>query len=365
MRGGLFLVTMPLACLALAGCSSTGPLQGPGQSVASHTPPAAIPDSKVDDVTRGILMAAGLDPADPAKPRELRRQVAAVVQVRYRGRSYGTALARPAPGKIAFVDPLAVANLLAGTNSKVELARALRGPLIDVDSQDCRFDGRSARKVRKAFKLQKVCPAASGSVWADLDRRSMVVEVHLAAELAALVQDAPTQTAALAAPTLFASQDDLKAGAPQPRVNLLSPELVAAVVAQPEPSPAAAPISLAAPVVLPPLADPAAGASAAQEAPPWSSLLAPAPTAPVSLAKNEPAGSAVPVVLAAPAEPAVQAMPAAAANAGARQPDLLSRSPVVETDESYVAQGSGGYARVVSDSYRPATATTKLFQTKY
>jgi hypothetical protein len=360
MRGGLLLATVPLACLALAGCSSTGPLQGPGQTVASHTPPAA-PDGKVDDVTRGILMAAGLDPADPAKPREIRRQVAAVVQVRYRGRTYGTALARPTPGKIAFVDPTAVANLLAGARSKTELARALRGPLIDVDSQDCRFDGRSARKVRKAFKLPKVCPEAAGSVWADLDRRAMAVEVHLSPELAALVQESPALTTALAAPTLFAPQDDPKTAA-RAAVNLLSPNLVAAV-AQPEPPPAAAPISLSAPVVLPPLADPTAGASVAtQEAPPWSSLMAPAASA------SQPKGDreAAPAVLTTPAERAAPAMPAAIeANAGALQPQALSRSPVVETEDSYMPQISGGYARVVSDSYRPATATTKLFQTKY
>lgn len=368
MRGAVFLVSMPLACLALAGCSSTGPLQGPGQTVASHVPPAAIPDSKVDDVTRGILMAAGLDPADPTKPRELRRQVAAVVQVRYRGKTYGTALARPAPGKIAFIDPIAVANLLAGAKSKAELARALHGPLVDVDSQDCRFDGRSARKVRKAFKLQKVCPSASGSVWADLDRRTMAVEVHLSPDLAALVQDTPTQSVALAAPTLFTPQEDQKQAGPQSVANLLAPDLIAAV-AQPDPSPAAAPISLSAPVVLPPLANPATGAPVvAQDASPWPSLLAPTPTASVMPARGEPAKPAVPVVLAAPQEPATPppVMPAAVvASAGSLRPETLSRSPVTETDDPYMPQVSGGYARVVSDSYRPDTATTKLFRTKF
>jgi hypothetical protein len=380
MRGGLLLVSMPLACLALAGCSSSGPLSGPGPSLAVQAPPRPIPDSKVDDVTRSILMAAGLDPADPTKPRELHRQVAAVVQVRYRGRTYGTALARPAPGRIAFVDPMAVANLLTGTRSKTELAQALRGPIVDIDSRDCRFNGHAERKVRKALKLPKICPTASGSVWADLNRREMAVEIHFSPQLAELIREAPTETAGLAAPTLFAAEPETKGVSAEPfsapaasvrppraGINLLSPESVVAV-AQPEiAQPAAAPVSLTAPVVLPPLPNPSPAANAADPSP-WSSLLAPA-SVPAPRREAPAARAVAPVVLSAPAEAGAssEVVPAVAivAGAGTLQPAVLSRGVVSETDESYAPGASSGVVRVVPEAYRPATSTTKLFQTRY
>lgn len=367
MRGGLLLVSVPLACLALAGCTATKHLEGSAPSLAAQTPPSSLPDSKVDDVTRGILMAAGLDPADPTKPREIRRQVAAVVQVRHQGRTYGTTLARPTPGKIAFVDPMAVANLLGAPGSRAVLAKALKGSIVDVASRDCRVNGRVDRKLRKAFKIPKVCPAASGSVWADFDRRGMAVELHMAPQIAALVQSAPAAPAGLAAPTLFVAEANTKVAAIEPAtapaepakppragVNLLSPKSIVAV-AQSEPAqPAAAPISLTAPVVLPPLRT----VTAANEPSPWSPLLAPASSSTARL--ETPVARTAPPVASADVTPAV----AVVADPGALQPAVLSRGGVSETDEAYTPRSSGGTIRVVPGSYSPM-GTTRFFQTKY
>lgn len=375
---------LPLA-LALAGCGSTGALNVASTSMPASAPaPRPVSDGKVDEVTRGILMAAGLDPSEPGKPREIRKQVAAVVQVRYRGRNYGTALARPTPGRIAFVDPAAVANQLAGPMSRAELTRVLKGQLVDVASQDCKVDGRAARKVRKAFRLPKVCPEPSGEIWADLNRMEMAVDLHIAPRLAAMVQ-APTGPG-LAAPTLFAAQAEAAQTEAEPdgtapietpaapartrtAVNLLTPDTVAAI-AQTEPQPAAAPVSPAAAVVLPPLPKPAPQTSEPPPAQPWNALLAPTPAAQTP-APAPVAQPRAPVVLAAPAQSIAPPQPAApavalVATAGAMQPVAYSRGTVSETDEAYVPGAGASPVRVVSDSYQPPpTGTTKFFHTRY
>lgn len=376
MRWRLLLGSVPLTCLALAGCASTGTQEGTDPSLAVQRPPSSIPDSKVDDVTRGILMAAGLDPADPAKPREIRRQVAAVVKIRHRGRTYGTALARPTPGKFAFVDPMAVANLLGdGTNSKTELAKALKGEIIDVASRDCRVNGRADRKWRKALKIPKVCPTAAGSIWADFDRRGMTVELHMEPQLAALVQSVPPAPTELAAPTLLMAGDTtasttvdsepVVAPAEHVRtsragVNLLSPESILAVAQPEQAKTAGAPISLAAPVVLPPLPNPAAGtATAATETTPWAPLLAP-----VSLSTTRLGAAAVSPAPSAAAPSDVSPTVAVMANPGAMQPVALPRGGISETDDSYRPSPLSSTIRVVSGSYSPL-GTTRFFRTKY
>ncbi len=384
-------VLLPLACLALAGCSSTGALTS-ATPVAQTAAPKAADNGKMDEVTRSILMAAGLDPSDPTKAREIRRQVAAVVQVRVRGRTYGTALANPSPGRLAFVDPAAVANLLAGQAPKAELARALKGPLVDVASESCRDNSRAARKARKAFRLPKaVCPSPSGEIWADMSRREMAVELHLAPQLAALVRQAPSADPGLAPPTLFAARNDAETIpeapiAPEPHVimaevpdepaparartavNLLSPDAVVAV-AQPEPPPAAAPVSLLAPVVLPPAPATAQASAPQPDSSTWNALLGPTPVAATPAQRQ-------PVVLAMPTAPQPEAVqpatatfasaPSSAIVAGGASllPTVYGRTAVAETNDSYAPRGE---VRVTDDSYRPvpATATTKLFQTKY
>jgi hypothetical protein len=189
VRGIVSATVLAAGCLSLGGClglpASTGSLNT--AAAPEPTKPAAA-DKNVDDVTKRILQAAGLDPSDPSQPKEIGRNVAGVVQVRYQGHNYGTALARPLPGRVQFVEPNQVAAMLAGPTGNAKLAAALKGPLVDIDSRDCHFNQKHDRRTRKALRRARVCPAPSGAIWADLHRREMTVEIKMASEYASLVK---------------------------------------------------------------------------------------------------------------------------------------------------------------------------------
>lgn len=295
MRGLVSATVLTAGCLSLGGCLGLPAASGPLNTAAAPEPPkSAAADKHVDDVTKHILQAAGLDPSDPSQPKDIARNVAGVVQVRYQGRNYGTALAKPSPGLLQFTDPNAVAVMLAGSAGKAKLAAALRSPLVDIDSRDCRFNQKHDRKTRKAFRLPRVCPSASGAIWADLNRREMVVELKMAGEYAAIVRPPGSEPAITDASPGFAPPTTVAA------VNLFSEPAAPTVETS---LPAAAPISLKPPVRLT-AAEPASEAQAAPSSP-WGALLAPTRTAsqPVLLPPPAPLAQAESREVPAPAKP--------------------------------------------------------------
>lgn len=275
IRGLVSATVLSAGCLSLAGCLGLPAAVGP-IGTAPEPPKLAAADKQVDDATKHILQAAGLDPSDPSQPKEIGRNVAGVVQVRYQGRNYGTALAKPLAGKIQFTDPNVVAGMLAGSGGRVRLAAALKGPLVDVDSRDCRFNQKHDRRARKAFRIRRVCPSPSGPIWADLNRREMVVELKLTPEYASLVQPPNTQVTAIEA----GQDSEIAKPATEAAATFLSGKSEPALQVVDTSLPAAAPISLKAPVrlsaasELTEAAPPANGSTS-----PWGALLAPMRTA--------------------------------------------------------------------------------------
>ena len=299
IRGLVSATVLTAGCLCLAGClgipASVGPI-----GAAPEPPKLAAADKQVDDATKHILQAAGLDPSDPSQPKEIGRNVAGVVQVHYQGRNYGTALAKPLPGKIQFTDPNVVAAMLAGPGGRAKLAAAFKGPLVDVDSRDCRQNQKRDRRARKAFRIRRVCPSPSGTIWADLNRREMVVELKMAAEYASLVQPPNTQMA-----TNETAQDpEIAKPATTAAVNLLSGKSEPIAQAVDTSLPAAAPISLKAPVrsgAASELTETTAPANSPSTSP-WGALLAPTRTAEQAPQPEAPA-QAIATATAAPPPP--------------------------------------------------------------
>lgn len=272
IRGLVSATVLTAGCLSLGGCLGIPAAVSPIGN-APQQPRQATADKQVDDATKHILQAAGLDPSDPSQPKEISRNVAGVVQVRYQGRSYGTALAKPSPGKIQFTDPNLVAAMLGGAGGKARLAAALKGPLVDVDSRDCRFNEKRDRRTRKAFRIPRVCPSPSGAIWADLNRREMVVELKMAAEYASFVQPPNSQMAT----NESGQEPDIARPATAAAVSLLSEKPVMTAQAVDTTLPAAAPISLKAPVRLAAAPDTTEAVPPASS--PWGALLAPTATA--------------------------------------------------------------------------------------
>lgn len=267
IRGIVSATVLTAGCLSLGGClglpASTGPLNA---AAAPEPAKPAAADKNVDDVTKRILQAAGLDPSDPSQPKEIGRNVAGVVQVRYLGRNYGTALARPSSGRVQFVEPNQVAAMLAGPAGNAKLAAALKGPLVDIASRDCQFNQKHDRRARKALRRARVCPSPSGTIWADLHRREMVVEIKMASEYASLVKppnNAGGSISPEAGPVTIATNlvEDTAKGPAAEEISM-----PAAAPIAPRPSPRAA-------ATVEP-----AGASPTPSSP-WDALLAPTRTA--------------------------------------------------------------------------------------
>ncbi|MGY3581395.1 hypothetical protein ACVIGB_000535 [Bradyrhizobium sp. USDA 4341] len=344
IRGLVSVTVLTAGCLSLGGCLGLPEATGPLNVTAAPPAKPAATNKNVDDVTRRILQAAGLDPSDPSQPKEIGRNVAGVVQVRYQGRNYGTALARPQPGQIQFTEPNLVAAMLGGPSGKTRLAAALKGPLVDIDSRDCRVNHKHDRRARKALRRPRICPSPTGAIWADLNRREMVVELKMASEYAALVR-APSADDALGDAGSISSPIPTPAAAGS--VNLFA-DAGSDQPAVESSQPAAAPISLRPPVQAVAAADLAVATSAPSS--PWDALLAPTRTA-----------SQKPEVVVAPTQPAAQAPPSQLerkvvlippAAASAPQPQPMG-AQILDASVSAPIQASEPSAQVVTISSSP------------